>query len=241
VDLFRRPARVSVDEIDALLGLRPLRDDVLGYLLQRAVEGVVPVYFAAVPRMLIHPFDTEYDPAKHPVGAAAIAQTMAEWRSGHVPHVWVYPRGAAYVLSDDYIPWAAALRGQPDFLPCWVLGYPSVAGTVDIQGPVEPQRVRRLLGFGDSNNEERLISRDDARAIADLTIRERGLGSGVRHLCLLEEIAWRPPQVYNGPSLAECWIAYVERPMTRLGASSIVLISKKTGEVLYAGGANDEG
>jgi hypothetical protein len=235
------PTRVSVDEIDSLLGLRPLRDDVLGYLLQRAVDGLVPVYFAAVPRTLIHPFDTEYDPTKHPVGAAAIEQAMADWRAGNFAHVWVYPRGDGYVLSDDYIPWAAVLRGQPAFLPCWVLGYPSVPGAVDIQGPVELQRVRKLLGFGNGHNEERLISRDDAHAVAESTIRERGLGSGVRDLCLLEEISWRQPQVYNGPSLAECWIAYVERPMARLGASSIVLISKKTGEVLYAGSANDEG
>jgi hypothetical protein len=82
LDLFRRPTRVSVDEIDALLGLRPLRDDILGYLLQRALDGQVPVYFAAVLRTLIRPFDAEYDPAKHPVGAAAIEQAMAEWLSG---------------------------------------------------------------------------------------------------------------------------------------------------------------
>lgn len=151
LDLFRRPTRVSVDEIDALLGLRPLPDPILGYLLQRALSGLVSVYFAAVPRTLIRPFDTEYDPAKHPVGAAAIERTMAEWQAGSFPHVWVYPSGHAYVLSDDYIPWAAALRGQPDFVPCWVLGYPSVPGTVDIQGPVDPQRVRTLLGFGDSS------------------------------------------------------------------------------------------
>jgi hypothetical protein len=151
LDLFRRPTRVSVDEIDALLGLRPLRDDILGYLLQRALDGLVPVYFAAVPRTLIRPFDPEYDPAKHPVGAAAIEQTMAEWRAGRFPHVWVYPSRDEYVLSDDYIPWAAALRGRPDFLPCWVLGYPSVPGTVDTHGPVEQQRVRSLIGFGDSS------------------------------------------------------------------------------------------
>jgi hypothetical protein len=241
LDLFRQPTRVSVDEIDALLGLRPLRDDILGYLLQRALDGQVPVYFAAVLRTLIRPFDAEYDPAKHPVGAAAIEQAMAEWQAGMFPHVWVYPSEDAYVLSDDYIPWAAATRGQPDFLPCWVLGYPSVPGTVDIQGPVDPLKVRQLLGFGDNRDEERSISRDEARAIAASTILERGLGSGVSNVLLVEEITWRHPQVYNGPSLAECWIAYVERPVRCLGDSSVVLISKTTGEVLYAGGANDEG
>lgn len=161
LDLFRRPTRVSVNEIDALLGLRPLRDDVLGYLLGRALQGHVPVYFAAIPRGLIRPFDSEYDPAKHPVGAAAIEHTAAEWRAGNYPSIWVYPSGDAYVLSDDYIPWAAALRGKPQFLPCWVLGYPSVPGAVDINGPIEPERVRRLLGI-DDRGEQRLETTNDA-------------------------------------------------------------------------------
>jgi hypothetical protein len=149
LDLFRRPTRVSVDEIDALLGLRPLRDEILGYLLQRAVDGLLPVYAAALPRTLIRPFDPEYNPEKHPLGLAAVEQTMAEWRAGQVPHVWVYPSVDAYVLSDDYIPWAAALRGQPDFMPCWVLGYPSVPGTGEVQGPIDQESVRKLLGFSD--------------------------------------------------------------------------------------------
>jgi hypothetical protein len=241
LDPFRQPSRVSVDELDALLGVRPLRDDTLGLLLQGALDGQVPVYFAAVPRKLIRPFHTEYDPGKHPVGAAAIERAMAEWRAGMFAHVWVYPSQDAYVLSDDYIPWAAATRGEPDFLPCWVLGYPSVAGTVDIQGPVDPQKVRRLLGFGDNRDEEALISREEARAIAESTILERGLGSGVRGLYLVEEITWRLPNLYAGPDLAECWIAYAERPVRGIGESCVVLISKNAGKVLHAGGANDEG
>jgi len=231
---------VPTDEIDILPGLVPRHDQEFDYLLQRALGGLVPVYFAAVPRTLIRPFDTEYDPAKHPVGAMAIEQTTAEWRAGTFHHVWVYPSGDAYVLSDDYIPWAAATRGQPDFLPCWVLGYPSVPGAVDVQGPIAPSGVRKLLGFGEDSDEDRLIARDQARAIAESVVLEHGLGSGVRDVLLADEITWRPPKLYGGPDLTECWIAYVERPLRGLGSSCVVVVSK-TGLVLYAGNANDEG
>jgi hypothetical protein len=41
--------------------------------------------------------------------------------------------------------------------------------------------------------------------------------------------------------LEECWIAYVERPVTGLESSWIVLVSRKSGEVVYEGSAGDEG
>jgi hypothetical protein len=64
-------------------------------------------------------------------------------------HVWVDPNENAYVMSDDYVVWAAIERGQPDYVPCWVLGYASATGAVDIRGPIEQDRVRRILGFGE--------------------------------------------------------------------------------------------
>jgi hypothetical protein len=230
----------SPDEIDALLGLRPLRDHVYGYLLERAAIGALPLYFAAIPRALIRPFDTEYDPSKHPIGEAAIEQTMADWRAGIFHYAWVYPSDDSYVLSDDYIPWAAAQRGQPDFLPCWVLGHPSAAGAVDIQGPIEPSRVRELLGLRDNEAATFGVSRDQARQIADSIIRARGLGTGVRGVFQLDEIHWQSPVMYKGPNLADCWIAYAERDTLRVGSSCVVLIAKANGEVLYAGDGGEE-
>jgi hypothetical protein len=37
VDLFRRPTQMHIHEIDALIGLRPIRDDVFIYLGERAL------------------------------------------------------------------------------------------------------------------------------------------------------------------------------------------------------------
>jgi hypothetical protein len=67
---------------------------------------------------------------------------------------------------------------------------------------------------------------------------ECGLGSGVREALLADEITSRLPQLYGGPDLTECWIAYAERPVRGLGSSCVVLISKMTGLLLYAGSAN---
>jgi len=41
--------------------------------------------------------------------------------------------------------------------------------------------------------------------------------------------------------LEDCWVCYLEpRPMM-LASSEIVVASRETGEVVYAGSANDEG
>jgi hypothetical protein len=74
---------------------------------------------------------------------------MSDWREGNFDHVWVYPNEDAYVMSDDYVVWAAVERGRPDYVPCWVLGYPLVTVAGDIRGPIEQDRVRRILGFGE--------------------------------------------------------------------------------------------
>lgn len=37
------------------------------------------------------------------------------------------------------------------------------------------------------------------------------------------------------------WVAYVATPLIGLVSSTVVLVSKDTGEVLYYGSANDEG
>ncbi|HVA57626.1 MAG: hypothetical protein WBQ26_08640 [Gemmatimonadaceae bacterium] len=145
MDIFDLPQRAEGNDLDAIPELQPQSDYTLRYLRERALDGAVPVYFAAIPRDRIRPFDTAFDPANHPVGAAAVARTEADWRAEIFPRVWVYPTHDAYVLSDDYIPWAAAQRAQPDYLPCWVLCYPSVAGAIYIEGPIGAARVRQLL------------------------------------------------------------------------------------------------
>lgn len=86
-----------------------------------------------------------------------------------------------------------------------------------------------------------MIDRDSAQAIADAYVRGVGWRYGVSEVRRVGEVG-RPPTLYNGPDMWRCWLAYVDmRGSGWLGPSTVILINKETGEVLYAGGANDEG
>ncbi len=127
-------------------GSRPKHDERLISLMEQAVTGKLPVYFAAVPLCRIVPFDPDYRPDLHPAGAAAIASVSEDWRQGRFRNLWVYQRGAWFVVSDDYIPLFAALGGRPEHVPCWVLGVPDSGLAKDVQGPISQADVRRMLG-----------------------------------------------------------------------------------------------
>src|SRR5690348_10267790 len=116
--------------------LVPRSDDTFMNLSGRAVAGEVPVYFAIVPRSLVRPFDTTCNVAAHPAGEAAIKSVMSDLKESEYHYSWVYPHEGAYVLSNDYVIWAAAERGKVEYLPCWVLGFPAVQGAVGVSGPV---------------------------------------------------------------------------------------------------------
>jgi hypothetical protein len=146
MDMFRRKERMDHAEIEALAGLRPLFDPVFDHLYRGACKGLIDVYFAAVPMGLIRPFDPDYDPGKHPIGKNVIAEVVAKWSEGVLPQCWVYQKGDHFVLSDDYIIWEAAKVGEPDFLPCWILGKPISSELRDVQGPVDQSDVAALLG-----------------------------------------------------------------------------------------------
>jgi hypothetical protein len=86
-----------------------------------------------------------------------------------------------------------------------------------------------------------MISRDDARRIAERLAWTRELGLIVDRVMALSEIAWRRPSLYGFSDLSAFWIVYASQPGTKLGASTVVLVSKATGDIAYAGSANDEG
>ena len=140
-------ATIAPSAIYSLPDLTPMHDEQFSALLQRAVSGDVPVYFAAVPLALCVPFDLDYRPDLHPVGAKAIGQMTEEWRNGQLQKMFVYQRGNWFVVSDDYIVLFAALPGLPDYMPCWVLGKPEGDLVRDVQGPVALNDVARLLGI----------------------------------------------------------------------------------------------
>ena len=138
-------------EADMNYSLVPRTDDIFVNLLGRAVTGEVPVYFAIIPRPLVRPFDTTCNVAAHPAGEAAIKNAMSDLIASEYHFAWVYPHRGAYVLSNDYVIWAAAERGNVEFLPCWVLGFPAVQGAVGVSGPVEPSVVRLILELPEQN------------------------------------------------------------------------------------------
>ncbi len=124
--------------------LTPMFDPTFDVLLELALAGELRVYFAAVPTALIRPFDTQLDVLASPVGRAAVEQVFRNGVEGRHQSVWLYEDASGFVLSDDYIVWAALQRGQPDYVPSWVLGKPRHKDVKDIQGPVN---VREALGW----------------------------------------------------------------------------------------------
>lgn len=85
-----------------------------------------------------------------------------------------------------------------------------------------------------------MIQRKEAQSIAEAEAKRKGLGTGIRHVDLWDELTGRRPTLYN-IDLSHCWIAYIERPITGLQSSTIVAVDRDFGVVMYAGSANDEG
>jgi hypothetical protein len=63
-------------------------------------------------------------------------------------------------------------------------------------------------------------------------------------VALIDEISRALPNVYcvGNESMEDCWIIYFDqRHFVGLGSSTIMLVSRTTGAVVYFGSANDEG
>src|SRR5665213_2755357 len=132
---FKRKFKPS--ELKANPDWQPPDDLVFQYLLQEAATGGVPVYFAAVPLASLVRFAPTFAPEKTEDGEAPVLQIMQQWREGKTTNMWVYPRGDMFVVADDYFTLAAAERGKPDFVPCWVLGEVKNKSAEQVQRPME--------------------------------------------------------------------------------------------------------
>ena len=139
--------RVPLKELQPHPELTPKRDETFMQLAEKAVKGEVPVYFAAIPLRHCVPFDVDYRPDRHPVGKQALQSTAQEGAKGNFTNMIVYPRGAWFVVADDYIPLFAALLGNPDDVPCWVLGKPDDDYARQVQGPIDAEGVREIFGI----------------------------------------------------------------------------------------------
>ncbi len=144
---FEKWKRVNTDEIGIDPGLCPNNDPTFDLLFKQAMNGMTPVYFGAIPLELCIPADPDYRPDTHPIGSQAIEASFQEGARGHFSRLIVYPRGKWFVVSDDYIPLFAYLRGSPDYVPCWILGKPDNDLVKDLQGPIAHSDVPNALGL----------------------------------------------------------------------------------------------
>ncbi len=140
-----RVERVPVESLHGHPELTPPHDTVLDYLLECALQGNVPVYFAAIPLGLIKPFSDLYDPRRHPIGRQAIASIQEHWKNQEFKNMLVYPRKDVFIMSDDYITYYACLEGKPEYVPCWVLGLCTTPDARDVQGPIRKEDLRKVL------------------------------------------------------------------------------------------------
>lgn len=90
------------------------------------------------------------------------------------------------------------------------------------------------------------VSRDKARTIAEEALKNDSEFDGVSEVYAWDEITFRKPSLYlvGGDDLENCWVAYARRPEPRiwmLQSSTIVVIDKTSGRVVYQGCAGDEG
>lgn len=122
----------------------PPQDPVFNALFGLAMQGDLLVYFAAIPLELIRPYEPEFNFLVLPDGEAILAAIMDKAQQGCFPRLWVYEKDNMFVMSDDYPQYLVCLQGQPDYVPCWVLGHPKNTAAKDVQGPVD---AKQAAGF----------------------------------------------------------------------------------------------
>ncbi len=123
----------------------PPQDPTFDALFKLAIQGDLRVYFAAIPAKLIRPYAPEFNFLMLPSGDAIVAAIIDQTRQGDFPRLWVYEKDNMFVMSDDYPQYQACLQGQPDYVPCWVLGHPKHTAVKNVQGPVD---AREAAGLG---------------------------------------------------------------------------------------------
>ena len=144
---FERIFNFPISKITINPTLQPRHDSEWDRLFDAGLKGELPVYFAGVPPILCIPFDLDYRPDLHPIGAKSIQAAIDAAKANDFQNLIVYPRGRWFIISDDYIPLFAALQGRPDYLPCFVLGKPKNDMLVSVQGPIARRDLRKAFGM----------------------------------------------------------------------------------------------
>lgn len=137
---------MNTNDVSIIPELVPPHDPKFALLVEGALLANVDVYYAAVRPSDIVPFSSSFDPEAHPVGRRAVQDVINRWRNNEFAVIWLYDEGAHFITSDDYVVWAAVRRGQPDYVPAYLLGRPEGAPATDLQGPLTLQAVKKALG-----------------------------------------------------------------------------------------------
>jgi hypothetical protein len=90
------------------------------------------------------------------------------------------------------------------------------------------------------------VSREQAAEIAAdaLHFVAEGTAYDIDSVVTVEEVTGRPPVAYiaSNESIVDCWIIYLKpKRIAGLCPSTIALVSKATGNIVYLGSAGDEG
>ena len=96
------------------------------------------------------------------------------------------------------------------------------------------------------SQQESAITREQAVRIATehLSREPKLVCARIRRVVAWQELTWRRPSLFNAPpGIERRWVAYLEFPNEppMSCSSTIVIVSRTTGAVLYVGDANDEG
>ena len=89
MDSLNSRLRLPLEHPNEGCNLIPRRDEIFRSLVERALRGDVPVYFAIIPRASIRPFDETCSISAHPAGRAAVTDVMNDWRANKFHYAWV--------------------------------------------------------------------------------------------------------------------------------------------------------
>ncbi len=139
-------SKEEIGELKTLPGLDPKIDDHFVDLIQRALKGRVPVYFAAVPLALIVPFDIDYRPDLHPLGKQLIDEYTENWKKNEYSNIMVYPKGKWFICPDDYLVLFGAIKTSPSHIGCAIFGEYDNDDVELIKGPLPVTDVQKMFG-----------------------------------------------------------------------------------------------
>jgi hypothetical protein len=87
-----------------------------------------------------------------------------------------------------------------------------------------------------------MISREDARAIVDEYLRKDGSNrTTIGPAVAIDERPRILPYWPHKIPLQECWIVFIDSPLIAITSSTVAIVAKESGDILYVGSASDEG